>query len=112
MTTKTNKAPPHLKAATRLWFEDVLANYELEPHHVRLLTLAAETWDEYQAARDAVKKHGLTFSNRYGEVKTRPEVAIERDCRIAFARLVRELNLDTQPAEEGSRPRPPALKYR
>jgi|SRR5215467_12683743 len=109
MTTKTNKAPKHLKVATRRWFESVIEDYELEPHHVRLLTLACETWDRCQEARDAVKKHGLTFENRYGEVKTRPEVAIERDCRIAFARLVRELNLDSEPAEDGGRP--PALKY-
>jgi len=74
-----------------------------------LLTLACEAWDRGEQARVMIKKHGLTFQNRYGEIKMRPEVAVERDCRIAFARLVRELHLDSEPAEDGGRP--PALKY-
>jgi len=108
MTAKTTKAPKHLKAATRNWFETVLQDYELEPHHVRLLTLASEAWDRCVEAREAIKKHGLTFTNRYGEVKLRPEATIEKDSRIAFARLVRELNL-TESGPEPPRPHP--LRY-
>ena len=103
----SHKAPKHLRAATRKWFESVLADYELEPHHVRLLQLAAESWDRCQQAREAIKKHGMTFENKYGETKIRPEAVVEKDSRIAFARLVRELNL----TEEPDQPRPPALRY-
>ena len=109
MTAKQNKAPKHLKAATRRWFDSVIHEYELEGHHVRLLTLACEAWDRCQEAREAVKKHGLTFENRYGEVKPRPEVAVEKENRIAFARLIRELNLDSDAGPANSRP--PGLKY-
>lgn len=82
-------------------------DYDLEPHHVRLLTLAAESWDRCVEAREAIKKHGLTFENKYGETKIRPEVAVEKDSKIAFARLLRELNLN----EGAPDSRPPALKY-
>jgi phage terminase small subunit len=84
-----------------------LNDYDLEPHHVRLLTLAAESWDRCVEAREAVKKHGLTFENKYGETKIRPEVGVEKDSKIAFARLLRELNL----SEELPGSRPPPLKY-
>jgi len=47
------KPPKHLRAATKAWFGSVLAEYSLEPHHVRLLTLAAESWDRCCEAREA-----------------------------------------------------------
>jgi phage terminase small subunit len=100
-------APGHLQAATRAWFDDVLRDYQLEPHHVRLLTLASESWDRCCQAREVLAAKGLTIDDRFGFPRARPEVAIERDSRIAFARLCRELDLDTE-VSPGS-PRPPAL---
>lgn len=49
-------------------------------------------------------KKGLTYTDRYGCPKSRPEVAIERDARISFARLIRELSLSEPPADEKQRP--------
>ena len=48
------KPPKHLQPATKAWFSSVLAEYSLEPHHVRLLTLAAESWDRCCEAREAL----------------------------------------------------------
>ena len=98
------KPPKHLKAATRRWFKAVTAEYELEEHHRRLLTLAAESWDRCTEAREALKLHGLIFEDRFGQPRSRPEVQIERDSRISFARLLRELALDVEPPAEASRP--------
>jgi phage terminase small subunit len=101
------KAPEHLQEPTRQWFERVTADYELEPHHLRLLTLAAEAWDRCVQARVALAEHGLTYDDRFKQPRARPEVAIERDSRIAFARLLRELALDI---EEPDAPRPPTIR--
>ena len=98
------KAPKHLRAATRRWWLAVLEDYQLEEHHKRLLTLAAESWDRCQQAREALVTHGLTFDDRFGAPHARPEVAIERDSRLAFARLLRELSLDIEPPRELGRP--------
>jgi hypothetical protein len=65
-----------------------------DPAHAGL-TLAA--WDRAQWAREAIAKHGAVFTDRFGAPRSRPECAIERDARIAFARLVRELRLDVEP---------------
>ena len=97
-------APAHLKPPTKAWFRHVSEQYELEKHHVRLLTLAAEAWDRGEQARAALNVSGLTYDDRFGAPHARPEVAIERDSRMAFARLVRELNLDVEPPSAG-RPR-------
>ena len=99
-----SKAPKHLIAETAKWWEGVTLEFELEPHHVRLLTLAAESWDRGQQARSILAKKGLTFEDRFGQPISRPEVAVERDSRTAFARLLRELDLDTGIPREASRP--------
>jgi len=88
------RAPGHLSASTAAWWRAVVAGYALEPHHAMLLTLAGEAWDRSVEAREALAVCGLTFTDRFGQPHARPEVAIERDSRLAFARLVRELDLD------------------
>ena len=45
---------------------------------------------------------------RDGGVKLSPLVRIESDCRLSFARLLRELDLDLAPPAESKRP--PALR--
>ena len=98
-------APNHLKTGTQRWFESVVETFVLEQHHIRILTLAAESWDRGQAARAAVDKLGMTFQDRYGCPRPRPEIGIERDSRIAFARLVRELGLDVATPDDVRPPR-------
>ena len=85
----------------------MLTDYELEHHHVRLLRLACEAWDRGQQAREAIDRDGLTIGTGDGGLKAHPCVAIERDARIGFARLVRELDLDA--GAPGERSRPPTL---
>lgn len=100
------KAPEHLRPVTAEWWQSIVDDYALESQHVRLLTLAAEAWDRTQQAREALAEHGLTFTDRFDQPRARPEVAIERDNRIAFARLIRELALDVTEPEEA---RPPMI---
>ncbi len=109
MTIRRPKAPAHLQPVTAKWWRQVVNDYMLEPHHVRLLTLAAEAWDRNQAARAIIDDKGLTYQDRFDAPRTRPEVAIERDTRLAFARLLRELDLDVD-APAYSRTAPPGLR--
>jgi phage terminase small subunit len=98
------RPPAHLRPSTQEWFASVTADYMLEPHHVRLLTLAAEAWDRACQAREALAEHGLTFIDRFGCPHARPEAAVVRDSRTAFASLMRELDLDVEPPDVGRRP--------
>lgn len=100
--------PSHLSPEVSEWWRSVTADYALEAHHLRLLQAASEAWDRMQQARQALADHGsLTFSDPNCNIRAHPCVAMERDARTAFARLVRELDLDAgAPAE---RSRPPAL---
>jgi len=86
-----------------------MADYSLEPHHIRLLTLACEAFDRCTQAREAIAAEGLTIATGDGGCKAHPAVAIERDSRLAFCRCLRELDLDVEPPAN-SRTAPPALR--
>ena len=110
MTDLSNlpQPPAHLTDEAAAWWRDVLRDFELAPHHLRLLRAACEAWDRMQQARQALADHGgLTFTDERGVIRAHPAVAMERDARVAFARLVRELDLDG--GALGEAPRPPAL---
>ncbi|MGH9320572.1 MAG: P27 family phage terminase small subunit [Vicinamibacteria bacterium] len=96
--------PSHLSADVRKWWSYVVSEYQLEAHHVRLLTAACGAWDRANEARRILAKEGIIVHDRWGQPKAHPAVAIERDSRIAFARLLRELGLDDGPAELDTRP--------
>jgi hypothetical protein len=100
----TRRAPAHLRSDTRRWWTSVVAKWELEEHHVRLLTLAAEAWDRGQGAREAIARDGLTTPTRDGGQKLSPLVRIEQMAAITFARVLRELDLDLEPPAHARRP--------
>src|SRR3954468_19146406 len=101
--------PSYLSPAMKEWWVAVLEDYDLDRHHLHLLEGACGAWDRMMEARAALDANGLTFTDAAGCPKTRPEVAIERDSRVAFARLVRELDLDEAPLPQ-PRGRPPGLR--
>ena len=106
---KRPRPPSHLRQPTAKWWRSVHEDYALEEHHSRLLTLAGEAFDRCCQAREAIDADGITVKTADGGLKAHPAIAVERDSRLAFARLLRELDLDTAepPAE---RARPPALR--
>ena len=103
-SNETQKPPAHLKPETRAWWKLVCSQYELESHHLKLLQAAAESWDRLQSARAVLDADGISYKNRFGDPCARPEVAVERDAKVSFARLVRELRLDDVPPPDSARP--------
>jgi P27 family predicted phage terminase small subunit len=91
--------------ARDLWLS-IERTYVLEDHHVAILTAALEAWDRARDARHVIESKGLTYEDRFGQPKPRPEVKIEKDARGQFRRLMRELGLDFAEVPE---PRPPRI---
>jgi P27 family predicted phage terminase small subunit len=108
----TINPPKHLKGEARLWFVQVAETFEMEPHHLKLLQAAAEAWQRLQDARELIDRDGAVVILRSGQLRQHPAIAIERDSRIGFARLLRELALDV--AEPGmiDTSRPPSIARR
>ena len=109
MTRQKPKPPSHLTASTRRWWSQIVADYDLESHHLRLLQAACESWDRMQSARETIAAEGAFYRNSSDEPRPHPALAVERDSRIAFARMIRELGLNATPDPD---PRPRAISGR
>jgi hypothetical protein len=58
-------------------------------------------------SRELLQRDGLVIEGREGGTRPHPAAAIERDSRIAFARLIRKLDLDVEaPASTRTAPAP------
>lgn len=106
MSATANGAPRHLERSTRAWFRQVMADYDLEPHHVRLLQMAGETWDRATQARKLIEADGPIQADRFGQLRPHPAIAIaiERDSRIAFARWSERRWIRHLPVPPGNSP--------
>jgi phage terminase small subunit len=89
--------PTHLSPSAAQWWTITVEAYVLQEHHLRLLQLACEAWDEAQKAREQLAREGLTVPGREGGLRPHPCIAIEHGARLTVARLVRELDLDAEP---------------
>jgi len=87
--------PPHLSKEMEVFWTTVFQTRNLQPHEVLLLAKALEAHDRAEQARRDLKRQGLTFQDRFGQPRARPEVAIERDSRAGFAKLLSQINLHT-----------------
>jgi P27 family predicted phage terminase small subunit len=89
------ETPTHLAREGKKFWTDVATEYgeDFEPFEWQLLRLAAEALDRGVQSRRAIRRHGLTYLSPQGAAVARPEIAIEKASRAAFAQLVRQLGL-------------------
>ena len=98
-------APAHLSARASALWRQIVGDYMLAGHQLELLRRACEASDRADQAREQIEAEGLTELDRFGQRKPHPCVAIERDARLAIARLLRELALDVEDPDDARPPR-------
>ena len=101
--------PRHLSNAMRKWVARVCERYQVAENDFKLLVMAAESWDLAENARIVIRKHGVSYRDRFGQPRQRPECAVLRDSRIAFIRIMRELNLESEVPPEDDPPKHPRI---
>jgi P27 family predicted phage terminase small subunit len=92
--------PTHLSDEMQAWWHLVMAGHALNAHRQHLLRLAAEAFDRCQQARKQLLKEGTTFRDKNGNLRSHPAIAVERDARTSFAKLLAQLDLDPPPDKE------------
>jgi hypothetical protein len=103
-----HKLPGHISSSSRSWAESVLDEFEATASQVRLVIAAAEAWDRAQQARRAISRDGAYWTDRLENLRPHPGLAVERESRAAFARIVGQLGPDAaDDPEERRRPSTP-----
>jgi phage terminase small subunit len=86
--------PDDLSSDAAGFFVRIAEEYELDAAGERLLAEAARALDRIGEARAILVDEGIAVTDRFGQRKAHPMVAVERDARIGFARMLRELALE------------------
>jgi hypothetical protein len=60
-----------------------------------------------QDARETIARDGPVYLDRFNAPRKHPSISIQAEARIAFSKIIRELDLDVDPPTTASRP--PAL---
>jgi phage terminase small subunit len=84
--------PQDLSDEMQAWWKRITTDYNLESHELCVLAAAWRAWDRMEQARKIIAAEGLTVMGQFGP-RAHPCLAVERDSRLAFARLVRDLKL-------------------
>lgn len=92
---KAPTAPRHLSEPSRVFWRSVVADFDLEPHHLAILAAACEARDRMDQARAAIDTDGAYIEGRFG-MKAHPALAVEIASRTAMLRAIRELGLDLE----------------
>jgi hypothetical protein len=86
---------------------DVLKEFMfVDTHDLRRLDLAAHCLDRIEECRAVIELEGAFVKDRFEQSRENPAVKCERDQKVVFCRIIRELNLDIEAPKES---RPPAL---
>jgi P27 family predicted phage terminase small subunit len=94
------RPPAHLSRGAKRWWRAIMEGYDLEPHHIEILTAAAEAWDRKEEARRLIAEEGIVIRDRSGVQMTHPAVQVEDTAAVRMARLLREVGLDATPAQD------------
>lgn len=97
---------PFKHTETKKFYQATRKRYALEEHHIKLFENACGCLDQIADDRVVLKQAGRYYTDRYGQPREHPAAISERQNKILFARLMREIGLDLVKPDD---PRPPRL---
>ena len=65
-----------------------------------LLQTALESFDRMRQAQEIILQDGATIRDRFDQLKSHPQITVERDARSAMLQALKALNLDLEPLKE------------
>ena len=99
-----NPSPPPpkgLSTAARTRWRKLQAEYDItDAGGLQILAVGLEAFSRMQDAQARIRRDGITFTDRFGQVKAHPLLACERDARAQYLASLKALNLDLEPLRD------------
>jgi hypothetical protein len=93
--SKARSSPPrYLSRQMKNFWKLTFERRDLQPHEEAIFLEACRSFERAEQARKVLLRKGLTYDDRFGQPRPRPEIAVERESRLVFAKLIKHLNLD------------------
>ena len=97
--------PKGLSKPAREFWTRLQGEYEItDAGGLAVLEQAARAFHRAEDARAMLDREGCVMKDRWGQAKTHPAAAVERDARAGVLAALRGLNLDLEPVKKIGRP--------
>jgi P27 family predicted phage terminase small subunit len=102
---KNIRAPSGLSPEARKWWRKIRTEYAIDdPGGLLILQALCEAFDTMREAQKILKADGMRVVDRFGQVKSNPLCAVQRDARAQVLAGLKALNLDIEPLKAIGRP--------
>lgn len=89
------KTTHKLSNEAQSWLEKIVEENEIRDEAGLLIAQTAmESFDRMRAAQKTIDKEGMTFKDRFGQIRINPATAVERDAKSSMLHALKQLNLD------------------
>ena len=96
---KPASTPKNLTSeAKSIWRRLVVAYGIVDEGGFEILRTGLEAHDRMRGVQAQIGRDGVTFVDRFGQVKSHPLLSVERDARAQYLAALKALNLDLEPA--------------
>jgi len=95
-TATTAKPPQNLSKEAKKWWVKIVSTWRFDDAGLLILQGGLECFDRQRQAQAILARDGITFVDRFGQIRQHPATLIERDAKAGVLRALKALNLDIE----------------
>ena len=98
---KPTSTPKSLTSEAKSLWRRLVAEYGINDEGgCQILRVGLEAFERMRGVQAQIERDGITFTDRFGQVKAHPLLPVERDARAQYLAALKALNLDLEPLRD------------
>lgn len=97
----SHPAPSGLTREAKSLWRRLVAEYGIEDEGgFQILRVGLENFERMRGVQAQIDRDGITYTDRFGQVKAHLLLPVERDARAQYLAALKALNLDVEPLRD------------